>query len=233
MSSADVRKTRVAVVAARQLEGQAITAALRTRRFVPVLFPWPRRTEGGRAFNRRLVRHRISVGLILCDLDTPDLLHDVELLVTQDAARWLVLTETPPGPRWGAVLESGALGVLPTSIRITSLVAAIRGAVVGRSPTPPELRERAIKDWREIAEEQRALVRRMERLTHREFEVLGLLYDGISVRRIAEASGVSEATVRTQVKAVRRKLDVDSQLAAVATYRKALEVFPRRRWSHA
>lgn len=101
--------------------------------------------------------------------------------------------------------------------------------LAGISPTPPRVRERALREWADVAEEQRSLVRRMEQLTHREYEILGELYDGVSVQRIALASGVAEGTVRSQVKSLRRKLGVDSQLAAVALYRRALEVFPRRR----
>jgi len=55
-----------------------------------------------------------------------------------------------------------------------------------------------------------------ESLSRREGEVLRLLMDGMSVNKIAETSFVSVGTVRTQVKAVLRKLGVSSQVAAVA-----------------
>jgi len=63
----------------------------------------------------------------------------------------------------------------------------------------------------------------IERLSTREREILALLYDGVTVAEIAERTGVSEQTVRSQVKAVLRKLEVNSQLAAVAVYRRVLE----------
>ncbi len=226
--SPEQRPPRVALVAERRLVGQAIAAALRAKGLMPALFAWPRR-GGMRDFRQGVARSQVSVGLILCDLETPDMLRDVEVVVGRGPVRWLVLTDSDPGPRWGTVLEAGAVGVLPTTTSTTGLAMAIRDTLAGRSPTPPQVRERALQEWRDVAEEQRALVRRMEKLTHREFEVLGSLYDGMSVRRIAAASGVAEATVRTQVKSLRRKLDVDSQLAAVAMYRRALAVFPRSR----
>jgi hypothetical protein len=40
----------------------------------------------------------------------------------------------------------------------------------------------------------------------------------MAVRAIAEDSEVTESTVRGQVKAILRKLEVNSQLAAVAAY---------------
>ena len=42
-------------------------------------------------------------------------------------------------------------------------------------------------------------------------------------RRVPEAGGVSEGTVRSQVRAIRQKLNVRSQLAAVAAYQQATE----------
>lgn len=226
--SPEVRVARVALIAERRLVGQAIAAAMIGKGLHPVLIAWPRRGRM-REFRQSVARSRTHVGIILCDLATPDLLRDVENVVGHGPIRWLVLTDSDAGPRWGTVLEAGAAGVLPTTTSTTGLAVAIRETARGRSPTPPAVREEAIRAWHDVADEQRDLVRRMERLTHREFEVLGSLYDGSSVRRIAAASGVSEATVRTQVKSLRRKLDVDSQLAAVAMYRRALEVFPRAR----
>jgi DNA-binding NarL/FixJ family response regulator len=52
-------------------------------------------------------------------------------------------------------------------------------------------------------------------LSRREREVLGELMTGATVTDIARSAYVSEATVRTQVKSIRTKLDVSSQLAAV------------------
>jgi DNA-binding NarL/FixJ family response regulator len=227
-TSGDEPVRRIALVAERRLVGQAISAALQGRGLAPVLFEWPDR--GGRpSFRQAIARSGASVGVILCDLRTPDLLHDVEVLVSRGPIRWLVLTDSDFGPRWGTVLAAGAAGVLPTTTTTAGLAQAIRDTLAGRSPTPDVLRERAIREWEGVADEQRTLVRRMELLTHREYEVLGSLYDGQSVQRIASASGVAEATVRSQVKSLRRKLGVDSQLAAVAMYRRALEVFPRSR----
>lgn len=227
-TSLETRPARVVLVAERRLVGQAIAAALEGKNLHPVLLPWPRRGNL-REFRTSVARSQAAVGLILCDLSTPDMLRDVEEAVRRGPLRWLVLTDSDFGPRWGTVLEAGAAGVLPTTTSTTGLAVAIRDTLRGRSPTPPVVRERAIRAWLDVAEEQRSLVRSMEQLTHREFEVLGHLYDGEPVRRIAASSGVSEATVRTQVKSLRRKLGVDSQLAAVAMYRRALAVFPRAR----
>ena len=54
------------------------------------------------------------------------------------------------------------------------------------------------------------------RLTPREADVLRLMIQGRSAAEMARAFVVAEATVRTQIRAVLRKLEVSSQLAAVA-----------------
>lgn len=223
---ADEAGRRVVLVSDRRLVGQAISAALNAQGFRSTVLEWPERRQT-MVFRGRLARTGARVGLVLCDLRTPDRLRDVEVLVSRGPIRWLVLTDSLLGPRWGTVLTAGAVGVLPTTTTTAGLVAGLLETMAGRSPTPEPHRERAVREWEDVAVEQRDLVRRMELLTHREYEVLGSLYDGIGVREIAEASGVAEATVRSQVKSLRRKLGVDSQLAAVAMYRRSLEVFPR------
>ncbi len=55
-------------------------------------------------------------------------------------------------------------------------------------------------------------------LSDREEEVLQQLHEGVGVRAIAEQSEVAEATVRSQVKSILRKLEVSSQMAAVLAY---------------
>jgi DNA-binding NarL/FixJ family response regulator len=60
---------------------------------------------------------------------------------------------------------------------------------------------------------------RLDRLSTREGEILRHLMAGRSVCEIAAQRFVSEATVRTQVKAILFKLELKSQLAAVAAAR--------------
>ncbi|MDP8927430.1 MAG: response regulator transcription factor [Actinomycetota bacterium] len=67
----------------------------------------------------------------------------------------------------------------------------------------------------------RAELEPFEQLTPREGRVLGHLMEGHSADEIAAYEFVSLATVRTQIRAILRKLDVNSQLAAVARTRRA------------
>lgn len=72
-------------------------------------------------------------------------------------------------------------------------------------------------------EEREAYVARLARLTPREREVLEHLRLGHTVDEIARRDHVAASTVRGQVASVLRKLDVSTQLAAVAVTHRATE----------
>jgi DNA-binding CsgD family transcriptional regulator len=62
---------------------------------------------------------------------------------------------------------------------------------------------------------------RLDSLTDRERQVLTLLAGGRTPKEIAKRQGTAVGTVRNQIKAIRAKLGVQSQLAAVALAREA------------
>jgi DNA-binding NarL/FixJ family response regulator len=61
----------------------------------------------------------------------------------------------------------------------------------------------------------------LQQLTRREMKILLALADGMTPKRIAEESIVSLHTVRRQIQNILEKLDVHSQLQAVAVARRA------------
>ena len=69
-----------------------------------------------------------------------------------------------------------------------------------------------------------------ERLTPREWQILTLLADGKSTAGIAFDLVVSIETVRSHVKAVMRKLDVHSRVAAIACLDEMRDSARARRW---
>ncbi len=81
---------------------------------------------------------------------------------------------------------------------------------------PRGLRESLLELWRRDGKEKHELRQRFAKLTPRERQVLGGLVSGHMVHEIAITDMVAEATVRTQVKAILSKLEVNSQLTAVA-----------------
>ena len=132
--------------------------------------------------------------------------------------------------RSGGALEAGAAAILPKGATLDAVEEAL-DLLTGEVPLMPEGQKSAlVEEWRVWDAEEHDLERRLATLSTRETDVLGLLSGGHRVSDIADTLGVSESTVRTQVKSMRRKLGVDSQLAAVAVARRvaddALDVGP-------
>ena len=74
--------------------------------------------------------------------------------------------------------------------------------------------------YRARSAERREIADKLDRLTQREREVLAELAGGHRAQAVAEHFVVSLATVRTQIRSVLSKLEVGSQLEAVALYRR-------------
>lgn len=116
----------------------------------------------------------------------------------------------------GTSFDRGATAVLDKAIPFPDLVNELR-EVVGGGTMAAERKRREIQ--REKRRLDAARARRLEpfaELSPREAAVLAMLMEGRQAADIAEASFVSLATVRTQIRAVLTKLGVTSQLAAVS-----------------
>jgi DNA-binding NarL/FixJ family response regulator len=131
----------------------------------------------------------------------------------------VVLTAAIDRARWGEAIRQGARKVVSKSAPLRESLGVVRRLQQGLAVTTVLEREELFRHHHEQRLLQQELRRRVERLTAREAEVLGRLVRGRTVREIAAAWLVSEATVRTQVKAILAKLDVTSQIAAVAVAR--------------
>ncbi len=214
---------RVAVVSDQRVLADMATAALAGVGAHTMSVDWPGRASSTEV-RRRLLAFCPHVCLSLQD----DPLHSGlgDLILADDPFPWVALTTVAPGPSWGGALHAGAHAVLPGYLTMSELVTALRQAAAREEVMDPGLRTEVVSAWtREAARGQR-LAARMETLTPRELSVLTQLYEGHRVSTIARLAGVSEATVRTQVKSMLRKLGVGSQLAAVAAYRQLRDLAP-------
>jgi DNA-binding NarL/FixJ family response regulator len=214
----------VAVAADQNLVAESIRAALHHRSFDTVLVRWPVVDESRAPRPRRRQPSRRSLGrppdiaLLLSDLEKLRQVRGAQALVGALDVPWLVLAGVPRGPAWGALYESGAALIVSTDIGLDDLCRHIDDLYAGRTALEPSRSRELIRAWRAFARHHGELEARLHTLTGREEEVLEQLYQGLGVRLIAERGDVSEATVRSQVKAILRKLDVNSQIAAVAAY---------------
>jgi DNA-binding NarL/FixJ family response regulator len=130
----------------------------------------------------------------------------------------VALTTAPRGGLWGALLEAGAVEVLPADADSDAIEGSLRDAAEGRQGHSPAELEGLVAQWHIMRDRRERMRRLVASLTVREHEVLDLLYDGAAVAEIAARFGVAQTTVRTQVKSILRKFGVGSQLAAVAAY---------------
>jgi DNA-binding NarL/FixJ family response regulator len=167
-------------------------------------------------------------GLALLDLDlgrdaAGRVVDGVDTVIPLCDRGWrsLVLSGTRDRARIGAALDAGALAAVPKHAPFPTLLAAVRAALAGSPVMPAQRRQEFIDLHRARAAERRELAAKLERLTSREREVLSELAEGHRAQAVAERYVVSLATVRTQIRAVLTKLEVGSQLEAVALYRKA------------
>jgi DNA-binding NarL/FixJ family response regulator len=168
-------------------------------------------------------RETAEVGVLLCDLQPLPRLGEAQALVQRVVIPWIVLTGAERGALWGAMLEAGAVAVLSNTCSLEDLRRALDRVRSGEHLLTSGEAVQLRAAWRAVERERRLAVDQVRSLTPRESAVLGLMHAGESVQEIAAAFGVSEATVRSQVRAVLRKLDVNTQLAAVAAYESASE----------
>jgi DNA-binding NarL/FixJ family response regulator len=162
-------------------------------------------------------------GLALLDLDLRThyrggSIDELDLVVGLGARGWSVLlvSATTEERRIAAAIAAGAVGFVPKSAPLPELLDAVFRASSGREPFAPQERER----WVQIDRCSRAADRRdrsrWRRLTSREREVLECLGRGERATAIAAQFVVSLTTVRAQIRSILTKLDVNSQLEAVA-----------------
>lgn len=221
--SRDLSTHRLALVGDQLLTREALCAAIGSHG-VPVLehaiprdgaelHEW---TQLNRAFDA-------DVGMFVIERFDPFVIGACARLVRRvPRVHWVVLTACAPGPFWGALLDGGAEAVLPLDIDLEGLLAALPDMARGAPVMDPVHQARS--QWRDV--EERAMLERLASLSPGEYRVLVEMARGRSVAQLAERHGVSAETVRSQVKAILRKLKVTSQLAAVAEWGRARRDWP-------
>lgn len=199
------RPPRIAIASDLSLVGETVRTALSSHGYDCQVVTWPRPVNRG-----------VDGGLLLCDFVPAPRLCEVVRLVEGSRVPVLLLTGAPPGPNWGAVLDSGVAGILSSSASLAEVDAALQLLLAGEPLHETREREQWIREWHESRARKAVLTGRVQSLTPRERTVLRLMYAGNGVRDIAGTLELSEATVRSHVKSVLRKFRVSSQLDAVA-----------------
>ena len=159
--------------------------------------------------------------LVVLDLDLQGAGYGYDLIgpLRDLGAQVLVLTGTTDRMELARCLEAGALGIASKADGFRSVLDQVQRAADGEMVTRITERTQLLSD---LLAHRRATERRrapFEALSARERDVLRMITDGLQAAVIAQESYVSLATVRTQIRSILLKLEVTSQVAAVALVR--------------
>ncbi|TDQ52203.1 LuxR C-terminal-related transcriptional regulator [Actinorugispora endophytica] len=128
----------------------------------------------------------------------------------------LILTGSTDRQRVAAAVAAGAAGWLSKAVPFDDLIYTILDGFAGRPVMDVNERERLLAEYRAVQAERRSGEQVLGRLTRRERQVLSALEEGKRATVIAQESFVSISTVRSQIRSILAKLNVQSQLEAVA-----------------
>ena len=177
--------------------------------------------DGGQAIQ---LAAELDPDVILMDVRMPNL-DGVEatrrLVESGTRAHILVLTTFDLDEYVYAAVQAGASGFLLKDVQPAELVDAIRVVAAGNSLFGPAATRRLIEQFASVRGTPATAT--VEALTEREREVLRLLAQGRSNAELANQLYLSEATVKTHVSAVLRKLGVrDRVQSVIAAYEAGL-----------
>ena len=113
-------------------------------------------------------------------------------------------------------IEAGADGYLTGTSGLQGLADAVHALAREESVVPPSMLGPLLRRLIQRRRAASAAWSKLDRLTPREREVLGLLVDGLDDVRIADRLVISPETVRTHVQRILRKLEVHSRVEAIA-----------------
>ncbi|MFW3172002.1 LuxR C-terminal-related transcriptional regulator [Geodermatophilus sp. CPCC 206100] len=160
---------------------------------------------------------RLGTGVDGVPIDGLDLVGPV----TAAGCRVVVVTGETGDGTWGTAVERGAVTVLPKDTGLDDLLQVVTAVREGRPVLSEGRRQDLLAAARRARAEENARLAPFRQLSAREGEVLRCLATGMPAATIAATAHVSEATVRTQIRAVLTKLEVTSQLQAVALARRS------------
>jgi DNA-binding NarL/FixJ family response regulator len=174
--------------------------------------------ERGHSALELIDRHRPEVAVVdqrMPGLSGADLTRRLRSDFPQVAV--IALTVSEDQSDLADILRAGARGYVLKSNAASEIAPAVRAAARGESWLSPRVAAKLIDSYAALpATAISSAVRGRDELTQRELTVLAHLAQGMTNRQIAEALGVSEATVKSHVGHLMSKLGVRNRAEATA-----------------
>ncbi len=169
--------------------------------------------------------------IVLMDLQLPglDALEATRRLVAGGSRTQVVILGSGGSDEalFGA-LHAGASGFVVSETKPAELLHAIRSVSEGHAALSPSVTRRLIDELASHPDRHRPIPERLEELTAREREVMGLVAMGLTNREIAERLVVSPATAKTHVSRAMLKLHAHDRAQLVVLAYQTRLVEPRR-----
>jgi DNA-binding NarL/FixJ family response regulator len=161
---------------------------------------------------------RVRPDVVLMDIQMPvlDGIAATEQIIRDHEGTQVVMLTTFDLDAYvlGAV-RAGAAGFLLKDGDVDDLAQGIRAAARGEALMAPSSLRRLMREFATRPEPAPDAVRRLERLTERERDVLRLMADGLSNTEIARSMVVEVSTVKSHVSRLLTKLDARDRTQAV------------------
>lgn len=163
---------------------------------------------------------KLNPDIVLMDVQMPvmnglDATRQIAALARPETSRVIILTTFELDEYVHEALRAGASGFLLKRTPAADLISGIRIVAAGDALLAPSVTRRLIDQFAAHFPAPSTDVARLEALTEREREVLGLIAHGLSNAEIAGNLVLTEGTVKTHVKHIFEKLDLRDRTQAV------------------
>jgi len=166
--------------------------------------------------------------IVLMDINMPEMNGieaTKELLQNNPDLKIIILSIHEDESYVSHALQTGAQGYLLKEMDTESLMEAIKVVYDGGSYLHPKVTHNLVQEYRKLVKTNEANTnvneieyrKPLHLLTKRECQVLQLLSEGQSNRKIAETLVISEKTVKNHVSNILQKMDVNDRTQAVVT----------------
>lgn len=162
----------------------------------------------------KLVENNAAIGMIIMDLDMPDMNWQEglkELKSKAPSSKFVVVSASEDSGNIRKSLELGVSGYISKRSEPAVLNKALQLILEGGTYLPPSV----LQPSGENLVQDRQMVNGGKGLTNRQNQVLGLVAQGLSNKQIAYQMGVSEATVKLHINALLRSVGATNRTQAV------------------